>query len=120
MKRKPGSRAHEAAILRLARAESIALADTAPAGAAQIIVGEATVCLPLAGIIDLDAERGRLGKEADKLGGEISRIEKKLGNPKFVEKAPEEVVEGEREKMAEFAERLEKVQVALKRLAEIG
>ena len=112
--------AHEAAILRLARAESIALADTAPAGAAQIIVGEATVCLPLAGIIDLDAERGRLGKEADKLGGEISRIEKKLGNPKFVEKAPEEVVEGEREKMAEFAERLEKVQVALKRLAEIG
>ncbi|MBD1549302.1 valine--tRNA ligase [Roseibium aggregatum] len=112
--------AHEAAILRLARAESIELADTAPAGAAQIIVGEATVCLPLAGIIDLDAERGRLGKEADKLGGEISRIEKKLSNPKFVEKAPEEVVEGEREKMAEFAERLEKVQVALKRLAEIG
>lgn len=112
--------AHEAAILRLARAESIALADTAPAGAAQIIVGEATVCLPLAGIIDLDAERGRLGKEADKLRGEISRIEKKLGNPKFVEKAPEEVVEGEREKMAEFAERLEKVQVALTRLAEIG
>jgi valyl-tRNA synthetase len=113
-------KAHEAAILRLARVESIELADTAPAGAAQIIVGEATVCLPLAGIIDLDAERGRLGKEADKLGGEISRIEKKLGNPKFVEKAPEEVVEGEREKMAEFAERLEKVQVALKRLAEIG
>ncbi len=111
---------HEAAILRLARAESVALADTAPAGAAQIIVGEATVCLPLAGVIDLDAERGRLGKEADKLRGEISRIEKKLGNPKFVEKAPEEVVDGEREKMAEFAERLEKVQVALTRLAEIG
>ena len=111
---------HEPAILRLARAESIELADTPPAGSAQIIVGEATVCLPLAGVIDLDAERARLTKEADKLGGEIARIEKKLSNPKFVEKAPEEVVEGEREKKAEFAERLEKVQVALKRLAEIG
>jgi valyl-tRNA synthetase len=106
--------------LRLARAESVDRADAAPAGAAQIIVGEATVCLPLAGVIDLEAERSRLGKETDKLGSEISRIEKKLANPKFVEKAPEEVVEGEREKMAEFAERLEKVQGALKRLAEIG
>ena len=113
-------KAHEAAILRLARAESVDRADAAPAGAAQIIVGEATVCLPLAGVIDLEAERSRLGKETDKLGGEISRIEKKLANPKFVEKAPEEVVEGEREKMAEFAERLEKVQGALARLAEIG
>ena len=49
-----------------------------------------------------------------------AKTKKKLGNPKFVEKAPEEVVDGEREKMAEFAERLEKVQVALTRLAEIG
>jgi valyl-tRNA synthetase len=111
---------HEPAILRLARAETVDVADAAPSGSAQIIVGEATVCLPLAGVIDLDAERGRLTKEADKLGGEIARIEKKLANPKFVAKAPEEVVEGEREKMSEFAARLEKVQVALGRLAEIG
>lgn len=111
---------HEPAILRLARAETVDVADAAPSGSAQIIVGEATVCLPLAGVIDLDAERGRLNKEADKLGGEITRIEKKLSNPKFVAKAPEEVVAGEREKMSEFAARLEKVQVALGRLAEIG
>lgn len=111
---------HESAILRLARAETVSLADAAPSGAAQIIVGEATVCLPLAGVIDLGAEKTRLQKEAGKLEGEISKIEKKLSNPGFVAKAPEEVVDGEREKVAESKEKLEKVQTALSRLAEIG
>ncbi len=111
---------HESAILRLARAETVSLADAAPSGAAQIIVGESTVCLPLAGVIDLGAEKTRLQKEAGKLEGEISKIEKKLSNPAFVAKAPEEVVDGEREKVAESKEKLEKVQTALSRLAEIG
>ncbi|UES57712.1 valine--tRNA ligase [Roseibium aggregatum] len=111
---------HESAILRLARAETVSLADAAPSGAAQIIVGEATVCLPLAGVIDLGAEKTRLQKEAGKLEGEILKIEKKLSNPAFVAKAPEEVVDGEREKVAESKEKLEKVQTALGRLAEIG
>ncbi|AMN53568.1 valine--tRNA ligase [Labrenzia sp. CP4] len=111
---------HESAILRLARAETVSLADAAPSGAAQIIVGEATVCLPLAGVVDLGAEKTRLQKEAGKLEGEISKIEKKLSNPAFVAKAPEEVVDGEREKVAESKEKLEKVQTALGRLAEIG
>ncbi len=111
---------HESAILRLARAETVSLADAAPSGAAQIIVGEATICLPLAGVIDLGAEKTRLQKEAGKLEGEISKIEKKLSNPAFVAKAPEEVVDGEREKVAESKEKLEKVQTALSRLAEIG
>ncbi|MEC9471581.1 MAG: valine--tRNA ligase [Pseudomonadota bacterium] len=113
-------KSHESAILRLARAETVSLADAAPSGAAQIIVGEATVCLPLAGVIDLGAEKTRLQKEAGKLEGEISKIEKKLSNPAFVAKAPEEVVDGEREKVAESKEKLEKVQTALGRLAEIG
>ncbi|TYC65844.1 valine--tRNA ligase [Stappia sp. BW2] len=111
---------HESAILRLARAVTVTLADAAPSGAAQIIVGEATVCLPLAGVIDLGAEKTRLQKEAGKLEGEITKIEKKLSNPAFVAKAPEEVVDGEREKVAESREKLEKVQTALGRLAEIG
>ncbi|PVB63650.1 valine--tRNA ligase [Labrenzia sp. 011] len=113
-------KSHEAAILRLARAETIETADAAPSGAAQIIVGEATVCLPLAGVIDLGAEKARLQKEAGKLEDEIAKISKKLSNPKFVEKAPEDVVEGEREKVAVASEKLEKVGIALKRLAEIG
>ncbi|MBO6755514.1 MAG: valine--tRNA ligase [Roseibium sp.] len=111
---------HKSAILRLARAETVEFADAAPKGAAQIIVGEATICLPLADVIDLSAEKARLTKEVGKLQGEITRIEKKLANPKFVEKAPEEVVDGEREKMAEFAARLEKVKLAESRLGDLG
>ena len=111
---------HESAVLRLARAEKVELADTAPKGSAQIIVGEATVCLPLAGVIDLGAEKARLEKEIGKLDADISKIEKKLSNPKFVEKAPADVVDGEREKVSEFKEKRDKVQVALGRLAEIG
>ncbi|WP_422038715.1 valine--tRNA ligase [Roseibium sp.] len=111
---------HESAVLRLARAERVDLADAAPKGAAQIIVGEATVCLPLAGVIDLGAEKARLEKEVGKLDADISKIEKKLSNPKFVEKAPADVVEGEREKVSEFTEKRAKVQIALDRLAEIG
>ncbi|MBO9426575.1 valine--tRNA ligase [Labrenzia sp. R4_1] len=111
---------HTSAIQRLARAEDIAMADAAPAGSAQIIVGEATICLPLAGVIDLTAEKARLSKDAGKLEADISKIEKKLSNPKFVEKAPDEVVAGEREKVAESKEKLDKINVALSRLAEIG
>jgi valyl-tRNA synthetase len=111
---------HEPAIQRLARAEHISMADAAPAGSAQIIIGEATICLPLAGVIDLAAEKARLSKDAGKLEADISKIEKKLSNPKFVEKAPDEVVAGEREKVAESKEKLDKINVALSRLAEIG
>jgi valyl-tRNA synthetase len=111
---------HEPAIQRLARAEDISMADAAPAGSAQIIIGEATICLPLAGVIDLAAEKARLSKDAGKLEADISKIEKKLSNPKFVEKAPDEVVAGEREKVAESKEKLDKINVALSRLAEIG
>jgi valyl-tRNA synthetase len=111
---------HRSAILRLARAETVELVDTTPSGSAQIIVGEATVCLPLAGVIDLSAENARLDKEIGKLEGEINKIEKKLQNPKFVAKAPDEIVAGEREKVSEAKEKLEKVQFAKKRLADIG
>ncbi len=111
---------HESAIQRLARAETIELAEAAPAGAAQIIVGEATICIPLAGVIDLGAEKARLTKDAGKLEGEISKIEKKLSNPGFLAKAPEEVVDGEKEKVQEASAKLEKIRIALGRLAEIG
>jgi valyl-tRNA synthetase len=111
---------HESAVLRLARAETVALADAAPSGSAQIIVGEATVCLPLAGVIDLGAEKARLDKEAGKLESEIQKVEKKLSNPKFVEKAPQEVVDGERDKIADAREKLDKIEIARQRLAEIG
>jgi valyl-tRNA synthetase len=94
---------HSALICQLARLDSIALADAAPEGSAQIVVGETTYALPLEGVIDFDAERTRLDKEIANTAGEIARLEKKLGNERFVANAPAAVVEAERAKMADYA-----------------
>ena len=111
---------HDAAIKRLARIDTIQQAETAPKGSAQIVLESLTLCLPLAGVIDLAAEKARLAKERGRLDGEIARIDKKLANPKFVEKAPEEVVDGEKEKRAEFVELRDKVEQAETRLSQMG
>ncbi|MCE1236575.1 MAG: valine--tRNA ligase [Hyphomicrobiales bacterium] len=107
---------HEAAIARLARTASIGTAEAAPAASAQIVVGEATFCLPLEGVIDVGAEKARLAKEVQKLEGEIGRIDKMFANPQFMAKAKEEVVEENREKREDYTARLEKVREALGRL----
>ena len=110
---------HEAALERLARIEGISFADVAPKGAAQIVVGEATACLPLGTLIDLDAEKTRLAKSRDKTVADIERINAKLGNEKFVANAKPELVEAEREKLAELTQQLASLDAALSRLAEI-
>ncbi|MDQ0316430.1 valine--tRNA ligase [Amorphus orientalis] len=107
---------HEAAIKRLARVETIEEADAPPPQSAQVILGDVTVCLPLAGVVDIDAERARLKKELDRLAGEIKKIDGKLSNPSFVERAPEEVVEEQRERREEAESRRVKVSEALGRL----
>jgi valyl-tRNA synthetase len=107
---------HAPAIMRLARVTEIALAAEAPKGSAQIVVGEATACIPLGGLIDLEAEAARIGKEIAKTEGEIGRIDKKLSNEKFVANAPDEIVEAEREKRAEFVAVLERLKIALGRV----
>ena len=107
---------HEAAIKRLARVEEISEADAPPPQSAQVILGDVAVCLPLAGVVDLDAERARLKKELDRLAGEIKKIDAKLSNPSFVERAPEEVVEEQRERRDEAEGRRVKVEAALGRL----
>ncbi|MDX5592670.1 valine--tRNA ligase [Pseudovibrio sp. SPO723] len=111
---------HEAAIMKNARAETVSVADEAPKGSAQIVVGEATVCLPLAGVIDLDAEKARLEKDLGKIDGELIKITKKLENPRFVEKAPAEVVQGEKDRVVELTERKVKTTEALARLAALA
>ena len=93
---------HEPAIRRLARVDDVTFATEAPGQSAQLVVGEATFCLPLGTLIDLDAEAARIAREIAKLGDEIARIDKKLGNEKFVANAPVEIVDAEREKRAEF------------------
>ncbi|MDJ0930776.1 valine--tRNA ligase [Breoghania sp.] len=111
---------NEAAIMRLARVEKIEHADTAPKDSAQIVLETVTLCLPLAGVIDLDVEKTRLAKERGRLDGEIARIDKKLANPKFVEKTPAKMVESEKEKRAEFVELRGKVEQAEARLSQMG
>ena len=67
----------------------------------QIVLDEATLALPLAGIIDIDAEQKRLKREIDKVGSEIRQLDAKLANEKFVARAPEHVVEEQRERRTE-------------------
>jgi len=103
-------------LARMARLEAISAADTTPPASAQTVVGETVIALPLDGVIDLDAERDRLSKELKKLDGEITRLEKKLGNEKFVANAPEAVVAEQREKLAEYSAQKAKMAEALSRL----
>jgi valyl-tRNA synthetase len=72
--------------------------------------------MPLGGVVDFAAERTRLEKEMQKADADIQRVDQKLGNPKFVANAAEEVVEGEKEKREEAEARKAKILEALERL----
>jgi valyl-tRNA synthetase len=82
----------------------------------QLLVRGETAALPLAGVIDFAAERARLEKEIAKVEADIKRVDAKLGNADFIARAPEEVVEGEREKREEAELRRQKLVEALERL----
>jgi len=106
----------------LARVEELTIGateSTRPRGTATAVVGETELLVPLKDIIDLDAERQRLGKEKAKSEKDIAFAEKKLGNDKFVSRAPAEVVAKERERMDEARARLVKIDEALARLDEV-
>jgi len=111
---------NSAALGTMARLNGIEVAanrlSAMPKGAIQVVVDEATIVIPLAGVIDLDAERKRLAKEVQKLDAEIGKIEKKLGNADFLAKAPAEVVEDQRERRAEAERAKEKLRAAEARL----
>jgi valyl-tRNA synthetase len=103
-------------VQRLARLGEISFADSAPQGAVQLLVRGEVVALPLKGVIDIAAERARLEKEMAKADADIARVEAKLGNANFVARAPEEVVEEEKEKREEAQGRKTKILEALERL----
>ncbi|MGA3303890.1 MAG: valine--tRNA ligase [Methylovirgula sp.] len=107
----------EETINRLARLSDISFASEAPSQAAQLVIRETLAALPLAGIIDFGVEKTRLAKEIEKLGSEAQKIEAKLGNADFVARAPEEVVDENRERLVEALERRDKLSAALARLA---
>jgi valyl-tRNA synthetase len=95
---------------------SLVFEDAVPPQSAQIPLDEATVALPLEGMIDFNAERARLNKEKDKIDKDMAGIDVRLNNPSFVAKAPPEVLVESRELKAQLEEKKAKVLEALKRL----
>ncbi len=103
-------------IRRLARLSSISVSSTVPQGAVQLLVRGDVAALPLKDVIDFSAEQARLEKEMQRVASDIARIDAKLTNADFVKRAPEEVVDGEREKREEAEGRRSKIIEALERL----
>ncbi len=107
---------HRDLILTLARVASVDATDAAPAGAVTFVTGGATAALSLAEIIDLTAERARLNKEIAVFESDAAHVMKKLGNPNFVAKAAESVIEENRAKLAAAEEGKARLLAALARL----
>ncbi|EFL79694.1 valine--tRNA ligase [Actinobacillus pleuropneumoniae] len=97
------------AMAKLDSVQVLSADENAPLSVAKL-VGNVEVLIPMAGFINKEAELARLTKEIEKMRGEITRIENKLGNEAFVAKAPEAVIAKEREKMQEYQNGLEKLQ----------
>ncbi len=113
--------ANEQFLTVLARLESITWllpADATPE-TATALAGKTTIMIPLAGLIDVDAERQRLGKEIEKKQQDYQRTEGKLNNPNFVDKAPAAVVDKERTKLQASATAIKTLQEQLARLKTI-
>jgi valyl-tRNA synthetase len=109
---------HSAYLERLAGLESIiplAAGDSAPQSATAL-VGELTILVPMAGLIDADAEIDRLTKSIAKIRDNHGKISKKLSNENFVKNAPPEVVTQDRERIAEFDRQLASLEAQLARV----
>ncbi|MBT6035394.1 MAG: valine--tRNA ligase [Kordiimonadaceae bacterium] len=103
---------------RLARLEDIdALVGDVPNGAISVVVGEATYYLPLADVIDIEAEQARLGKGLEKLEKEIASVAGRLNNENFVSKAPDHVIAENKKGLEEAEQKADKIKQALERLA---
>ena len=98
---------------RMARLEYSTSAGAAPRGSVTFVLDGATVALPLEGVVDLPTEAARLAKDIAKIDAEIAKMNAKLGNADFVAKAPEEVVEELRERLAQETATRAKLAAAL-------
>jgi valyl-tRNA synthetase len=106
------------AIFRMARADSITpLTGDIPHGSAQIVLNEATIILPLAGLIDLDAERKRLATLRAKAEAELAKVTAKLANDDFVKRAPEAILAENHERRENFSAEITRLDAALGRIA---
>ena len=112
---------HSATIEILGRARPVIIKDTsqprpAPEEALSLVLSEVEVAVPLAGMVDLEAERRRLSKELAENEAEIGRLEKRLADSAFIAKAPAQIVERERGKLATQRDKLERLREQLARL----
>ncbi|MCJ2089069.1 valine--tRNA ligase [Methylobacterium sp. E-005] len=103
-------------LLRLARLSEITFSETPPKNSVQLLVRGSVAALPLEGVVDLAAEVARLRKEQAKAQGEIKKVDAKLGNADFVARAPEEIIDENRERRETQAALLAKIEEALARL----
>jgi len=111
---------HQDLIHRMARIkDSGALEGDVEKGSVSTVLDEATMILPMSGIIDVDAEKARLDKELSKLDPEIMKYEKKLSNQGFLAKAPTEVIEEQTERLEALKAERAKVNEAVLRLADL-
>jgi valyl-tRNA synthetase len=113
------ARAWSESIRRLARVRSVETAQAAPPGALELVVRGEAVALPLAGVVDLTAERARLDKEIARERLEIAKVEAKLGNPDFVARAPEDIIAEHEDRLETFQARLVKLNAARERLERV-
>ena len=105
------------AIGRLARASEFGpLAGDVPRGSAQAVLDHATIVIPLAGLIDVDAERARLRRDRGKVERDADGIARKLGNPDFVARAKPEVVEENRDRLEAARAEMARIDAALARV----
>ena len=109
---------NEVYILSLARLSDLAIGQGGerPEDAALQVAGDVEIVVPLKGLVNVEEEEKRLLKEIGKIVKDIEFLGKKLENPSFVERAPAEVVEKEREKLAEFANKKELLEASLEKI----
>ncbi|MFZ5710172.1 MAG: valine--tRNA ligase [Pseudomonadota bacterium] len=110
---------NRAIIGRLARIDGITQGP-APKGSVAVPVEGGLFALPLAGVIDIAAEKSRLSKTLEKLDKDMGGLKGRLGNPRFVASAPEGVVEETRDQLASAEAEAGRIRAALARLAETG
>jgi valyl-tRNA synthetase len=113
---------HRLYLGKLARLEEINVLEAGNAAptSATALLGGMKILVPMAGLIDPDAERERLGKRREKTAAELQKIEGKLGNKNFVDKAPDAVVAKERGRQEELQQELTQLDAQISKLAEIA
>jgi valyl-tRNA synthetase len=113
---------HASLLQRVGRVESVTMlaVDEEPPPSATALLDDVRLLVPMKGIIDVEAERQRLEKQRDKIDAELKRARGKLGNPKFVNNAPADVVAQERQRESEFERQIDQLSEQLARLSEFA